>query len=50
VSPRIVAQRASCARKANTIECVTALSAFGRLSVTIPAAPRRWNRMSSLLN
>ena len=28
------------------MSCVTALSAFGRLSVTMPAAPRRANRMS----
>src|SRR5215475_8925080 len=29
--------------------CVTALSAFGRLSVTMPAAPRRSNRISASL-
>ena len=31
---------------ARTISWVMAFSAFGRLSVTIPAAPRRSNRMS----
>src|SRR3954454_13147727 len=40
------AQASSCARKASTMPCVTALSACGRLSVTIPAAPRREKRMS----
>src|SRR5665213_70394 len=39
----------SCARNACTMPCVTALSAFGRLRVTSPAAPRRSNRTSSVL-
>src|SRR5262245_31861970 len=43
------AQRSSCARSATTMGWVTALSAFGRLSVTTPAAPRRSNRISSSL-
>src|SRR5215475_8516493 len=46
VSP---AQRSSCLRDMATIAYVTALSAFGLLSVTIPAAPRRSNRMSASL-
>src|SRR3569833_2513096 len=43
------AQASSCAASALTMPCVTALSAFGRFSVTSPAAPRRSNRISSVL-
>src|SRR5215475_5435170 len=43
------AQKSSWARKAPTMPCVTALSAFGRLRVMMPAAPRRSNRISSSL-
>src|SRR5665647_2641362 len=38
-----LAQSPSCARKASTMACVTALSACGRLSVTMPAAPLEEN-------
>src|SRR5207244_1914503 len=36
----------SLAASARTMACVTAFNAFGRLSVTMPAVPRRSNRMS----
>ena len=44
----IVLPSASCSPSARTMPCVTALSACGRLSVTMPATPRRSNRMSAL--
>src|SRR6185369_8845459 len=40
------AHRSSSARSARTMPWVTALSAWGRLSVITPAAPRRSNRIS----
>src|SRR6185503_9212507 len=43
------AHASSCARKASTMAWLTALSTLGRLSVTTPAAPRRSNRISSVI-
>src|SRR5215470_17725843 len=42
-----LAHSASCAARARTMAWVMALSALGRLSVTMPAAPRRANRISA---
>src|ERR1700730_14195437 len=41
--------RSSSAPSRRTMPCVTALSAAGRSSVTMPAAPRRSNRISASL-
>src|SRR6185503_10325192 len=49
VTPSSSAHASSCAASALTMPRVTALSAFGRLSVTSPAAPRREKRISSVL-
>src|SRR5579885_993318 len=49
VTASSAAQASSWARRRSTMPWVTALSAAGRLSVTTPAAPRRSNRISSVI-